>query len=351
MCRIFLLWAMLATSLNAGGYSFVENEQSDYSPFPVTGKYDPFGNGSDDTSVPPVIRDEKPTGIPKAANAFGRDRAVIIMAEWCIHCPKEKVATAAEKLRKNGWKIGPEPTNQIQILDVDKHTPEADRVFNALDQQMPGLPFMVAVEGGKIVRRLETGCTTPIDQWSLGWLATGIDERPDREKEPATVRRSGNYPLRGGWWTVNQYPARANSPNRNYIVSHLLEGGKHAGKFATAWLNSLTIPELHSLHSDDHEGHVRWGFVNKYASQSEQPLPKPPTESVVPGLTAAEYATLNATLTRLEKVLAIVDTKQDMPKTTPPKPAKITTPPQPVVRRTSACPTGRCPYSSQRIRR
>ena len=316
MCRIFLVWAVLVGTAFGGEYQFITDSRSDYNPFPDMGKYDPFGN-SGDTSTPPATKDVGPIETPnktEKVNEFGKDRAVIVMAKWCIHCPKKEVAAAVAAMVKNGWKIGPEPTNAIQLLDVDDNTIEADRVLNSLDQHMAGLPFMVAVEGGKIVRRLETGCTTPIDQWSLGWLATGIDERPGREKEPATVKRSGNYPLRGGWWIVNQYPARANSPSKNYIISHLLAGGVHAGKFAADWIKSLSIPELHSLHSDDHEGRIRWAYVNKYATAS----PKP------------------------REVAAA---------TTPPKPVKL--PAQSATWRSAGtyCPTGRCPYTSQRNRR
>lgn len=332
MCRTFLLWCLLIGTTYGGGYQFTDADESGYNPFPATGRYDPFGSNGD-VSTPPATRNDKPTETHKTANAFGRDRAVIVMAEWCVHCPKKEVAKAVAAMLAKGWKIGPEATNAIQLLDVDKHQAESDRVLNALGQSTTGLPFMVAVEGGKIVRRLETGCTTPIDQWSLGWLATGIDERPDREKEPATVRRSGNYPLRGGWWTVNQYPARANSPSRSYIIRHLTAGGVHAGKFAADWLASLSIPELHSLHSDDHEGHIRWNYVNKYGEAKPATLARSETPSKpCPYCPTAPVSA-----------------------TTKPKPAKIVattgTPlPKVAIQRSGMyCPTGNCPYSSQRI--
>jgi len=340
MCRIILALVLLSGQVLAGGYDAI-GSTSDYSPFPAADGYNPFGSGVD-TSRPPATRNED----RKTDNVFGRDRAVIIMAEWCIHCPKEQVAKAVAAMVKNGWKIGPEASNAIQLLDVDKDTVEADRVLNALDQHTAGLPFMVAVEGGQIVRRLETGCTTPIDQWSLGWLATGKDERPGREKEPATVKRSGNYPLRGGWWTVNQY----RSPPKSYIVSHLLSGGAHAGKFARDWLNSLSVSELHSLHSDDHEGHIRWGYVNKYASGSPSreiaavEKPAPPERDT-------QYTALEQSIDRLAKELERIK-GEIRPATTKPQPAKIVTTaparPASAVRYASSCPTGRCPYSSQR---
>jgi hypothetical protein len=56
------------------------------------------------------------------------------------------------------------------------------------------------------------------------------------------------YPLRGSWWT--------GCPDWTHLTR-----GEHAGKFPADWLRTLSAAEVQSLHSDDHEGRVQWGYV------------------------------------------------------------------------------------------
>lgn len=65
---------------------------------------------------------------------------------------------------------------------------------------------------------------------------------------PATVDL--DYPIRGEWWT---HPGLT----REDLINHLLIAEAHAGEFTRDTLNRLTMAELESLHSDDHEGHVK----------------------------------------------------------------------------------------------
>jgi hypothetical protein len=69
-------------------------------------------------------------------------------------------------------------------------------------------------------------------------------------ESPEVQSRQG-YPLRSTWWTVG-----GRYPDRQTMISHLSQG-QHAGKWDLQWLRSLTREELHSLHSDDHEGLTR----------------------------------------------------------------------------------------------
>ena len=86
-----------------------------------------------------------------------------------------------------------------------------------------------------------------------------LKEMPSLREMPAIVRpalqppavKAAGYPLRGSWWT---HPGE--------IHAHLLSG-EHAGKFDRDWIRSLTVSEAESLHSDDHEGRVKWQFVVK----------------------------------------------------------------------------------------
>lgn len=59
-----------------------------------------------------------------------------------------------------------------------------------------------------------------------------------------------DYPIRGQWWT---HPG----VTREDLIEHLLIAEAHAGEFTRDTLNRLTMAELESLHSDDHEGHVK----------------------------------------------------------------------------------------------
>lgn len=66
--------------------------------------------------------------------------------------------------------------------------------------------------------------------------------------KPAPKATSARYPVRGSWW----------SGCRDW--EHMTRG-EHRGKFDKAWLRSLSWAELQSLHSDDHEGRVKWEHV------------------------------------------------------------------------------------------
>lgn len=68
---------------------------------------------------------------------------------------------------------------------------------------------------------------------------------------PRSVQRQTQgayYPTRGGWWT-------------GCGSWHHLTLGRHRGKFDHQYLRSLSWSELQSLHSDDHEGRVKWQYV------------------------------------------------------------------------------------------
>lgn len=81
---------------------------------------------------------------------------------------------------------------------------------------------------------------------------------------PKPVAAHAGYPVRGNWWT---HPG---ATNRVELIEHLMQG-VHRGKFSREWLNTLTMPQLESLHSDDHEGKVR------YAQPVLRPASKSPS--------------------------------------------------------------------------
>lgn len=72
---------------------------------------------------------------------------------------------------------------------------------------------------------------------------------------PAVSVRRLIYPVRPKetWWT--------NCPtDKPGLIEHLTSGA-HAGRFDKSWLQTLTIEELQSLHSDNHDFTTRWDAV------------------------------------------------------------------------------------------
>ncbi len=85
---------------------------------------------------------------------------------------------------------------------------------------------------------------------------------------PAPVAAKTGYPVRGNWWT---HPGE--------IHAHLMSG-EHRGKWTAEWVRSLTNAEAESLHSDDHEGRVKWDYVGGRAS-TRTASPSPPLSKPV----------------------------------------------------------------------
>lgn len=164
-----------------------------------------------------------------------------------------------ETLKKRGWRIGPESSNHIQI--VDRTAPLAAEL-HAVVSELPGSegPVVVCIEDGAIARSFQRGCTTPLDQWTFGWLMTGNDDRPvDFKPEPVTVTTTGNYRLRGNHWSVDGDW----NPSRETVVQHLR--ASHSNGIQVGWkIETWSIEELRSLHDDIHDREE--GFRGRYAA-------------------------------------------------------------------------------------
>ncbi len=90
--------------------------------------------------------------------------------------------------------------------------------------------------------------------------------------EPVASVKTG-YPIRGNWWT---HPGE--------IHAHLMSG-EHRGKWSSEWVRSLTNAEAESVHSDDHEGRVKWDYVSGRAStKAASPSPPPVVRYTLPSL-------------------------------------------------------------------
>lgn len=84
------------------------------------------------------------------------------------------------------------------------------------------------------------------------------ESRPERNEGSHSSGTVGRiyYPNRGSLWT---HPGS--------IKQHLLSG-EHAGLFAAWWVNGLSSAAANAVHSDAHEGRVKWQYVNKYVEST-----------------------------------------------------------------------------------
>jgi len=114
-------------------------------------------------------------------------------------------------------------------------------------------------------------------------VASSWDMCPAEEKVAVVAKPAAiGYPVRGGHWSVlgNHSPARQN------VINHLESHGEHAGKFDRAWLETLNLEQLRSLHDDDHEHRYRGQVVR--ATTKTQPVYRQvayyqPVQSKCPG--------------------------------------------------------------------
>ncbi len=95
----------------------------------------------------------------------------------------------------------------------------------------------------------------------------------------APVAKTG-YPLRGSWWT--------GCPNWTHLAN-----GEHRGKFPAEWLKTLSNAEVQSLHSDDHEGRVKWEYVPGHEAKAATPVQSYVVPSYYPAVTYSTCPTGN----------------------------------------------------------
>ena len=128
-------------------------------------------------------------------------------------------------MRAGGWLIGDGPRNHIQIVDRDQ-VPELAKKLNPREY-----PVVACIDRGEVVRSFKSGCTTPLDAWTFGFLAKGIDERPPAAVlEAARVESTGSYRLRGNHWSVEGDW----NPTRDKVIQHL-RGPNHASELEPQW--------------------------------------------------------------------------------------------------------------------
>ena len=211
--------------------------------------------------VPEELQQDKRSTIPVR-------RVLVIILPNCKRCEEELQRLQASKgpfevLRKNGWRIGHGPANHIQLVTTpDQADPDISPVIASI--KISKDPVVVAVESGKPIRSFIAGCTTPLDEWTFGWMLTGNDERPKGSiPESATISTTGNYPLRGNHWYVEGIW----NPTSEFVINHLRSN--HPTALKIEWkLKSWSHHELLSLHDDIHEREE--GFRSRYQPASSR---------------------------------------------------------------------------------
>lgn len=254
--RALVALLVLSATARAVDYSALAPQPSklDYSALAPTGPVADLHTPAAAAESPPAV----PPPVPGTREARP-GQVVIITAEWCVPCLAihDTLTAARNSLRRQGWN-----DSLFAWLDADADA----QLIEELGLGHVNLPFLGFVENGEIIRRWQSGCEEPPDAWTLGWLASGKIARPAPAK-PKAVRKSG-YPLRGRWWSVDG----DFRPTRQQLITHL-GTGEHKGQFSLAYLNGLSLEELHSLHSDHHERRVQWSYA---ASTSVKTSPPPP---------------------------------------------------------------------------
>lgn len=202
-----------------------------------------------------------------------RERVVIIIRDDCPKCEAElqklrSPGGAFEMLKAKGWVIGTTPDAHIQIVNRTA-VPDLAKSLGETDY-----PAVAGIEGEEVTRYFKSGCTTPLDSWTFGWLISGKNERPTEPvSEPARVASTGNYRLRGNHWSVEG----DFNPSHDKTLAHL-HGPNHAASAAAYGnIDRWSIEELRSLHDDLHEreGGLSSGVGAGRSSSSRSSSSKP----------------------------------------------------------------------------
>lgn len=193
----------------------------------------------------------EPSQISKPAKVVERNpRIILIKRDDDEACMAEITRLQFENgvfdmLKNQKWTIGETGDNHIQIVNVDHDL--------ARDVKSKEYPRIVCIDRGSIVRGFKSGCTTPLDEWTFGWILTGRDDRPDPVlPDDVLVEWTGHYPLRGNHWSFEGEWL----PTRETVIEHL-RGDHHLDDIPQSWkIETWSFEELRSLHDDVHEAEL-----------------------------------------------------------------------------------------------
>jgi hypothetical protein len=213
----------------------------------------------------------QPTPVRRSESVAQREqsqttRVLFIVAKDCALCDKElqrlrRPKGDFENMLARGWKIGAGPENHLQIVEADA-IPE---LIGQLDVRK--YPVVACISNGRIVRSFKSGCTTPLDAWTFGFLATGVDERPPGAvPEAAQVETTHHWPLRGNHWSIDDDW----NPTRDRVIQHL-RGPNHGFQIRSGWdIETWAFEELRSLHDYLHEREMGGLSATTRAQPSDQ---------------------------------------------------------------------------------
>ena len=140
------------------------------------------------------------TATPKDATAKSESKSRTWQVIFVIEKNSAKCDEALKRLnapggdfekrqKKVGWHIGADKDCDVRIVDREE-IPELVAQLNVREY-----PAVGCVEKGELVRSFKSGCTTPLDCWTLCWLASGVNWQPakpcpkrPRWKPPDTTR-------------------------------------------------------------------------------------------------------------------------------------------------------------------
>lgn len=241
MCirSLFIATLLLVISVNKGAAAG-ENDPA-IRPA-VSPKDDPADQSAKkETAAEQDAGESQPTG-PR------NPRVLYIKMKGCPACSRELARLRRpggdfDGMRAKGWKIGETSDCHLQIVDREAF-PELIAHFN-----IRSFPTVICINDKEVVRSFNSGCTTPLDSWTFGFLLKGENERPKGSvPEAARVAWTGSYPLRGNHWSIDGDW----SPSKDRVVSHLrnTHGNQIAANYA---IESWSVEEVKSLHDDLHE--------------------------------------------------------------------------------------------------
>jgi hypothetical protein len=228
---------------------------------------------ADSTAANSATQAKVLTDTSKPATAKARNpRVLVITAKNDLRCDTEMKHMRSPggtfaKLRAAGWTVGDGPENMVQIVDRDA-VPELAAKIDSKEY-----PAVCCVDGDEVVRYFKYGCTTPLDTWTFGFMAKGVDERPaGTVMEAARVESTGSYPLRGNHWSFEGDW----NPTKDFCIAHL-RGPVHAKYLLAEWkIEDWSIEELKSLHDDLHEKYPDGGAVNNGGGSSSDSINSSP---------------------------------------------------------------------------
>ena len=194
-------------------------------------------------------------------------RVLLITTDDCSKCDEtlEKLKAedgTFERLKAQGWKIGEERDCHLQIVN-QKSIASFVKQLN-----VRRYPTVACIHEGRIVRSFKDGCTTPLDEWTFGWLYTGRDERDEPAlPQDVTVFWTGTYPLRGKHWSIEGDWV----PSFEKLVIHM-RGDNHKDQVPASWpIETWSYEEVRSLHDDVHET----GMARTPLKPGYEPPPEP----------------------------------------------------------------------------